>query len=246
MHSPRLNWLLAQLPQPDYDRLAPPLELLGLSHGKQLFYSGQQPTDIYFPTTCSVSAQIELAQGNTTDIYMLGDRGMFGTGTTHRGTYFKAIVRKSGFAYRCPAEVFMREMVRGEGVMMISLLAMRIIMEEMATNISCRTFDTIAQQVARWLINYGQGEQVETIHITHHELANALGVRRERITLALNEAARQGSISLNRGHITIHDYPLLQKMACNCGHEPTLNKAWEEKDLRSIAELPAQLKQRIS
>ena len=244
MHSPRLNWLLAQLPQTDYDRLAPHLELVGLANGKQLFFTGQQVTDIYFPTTCSISAQIELEEGNTTDIYLLGERGLFGTGTSQRGTYFKAIVRKSGLAYRCPAEVYMREMVRGEGVMMISLMAMRIIMEEMAANISCRTFHTIPQQVARWLINYGQGEPVETIHITHNELANALGVRRERVTLALNDGARQGFIQLNRGHITVLNHEQLKKMACNCGSEPTLNQAWREKDLQSIHDLPAQLKRR--
>ena len=94
MHSPQLNWLLAQLPEDDYERLSQHLELVGLDTGKQLFHTGQQHTDIFFPTTCTVSAQIELEQGDTTDIYLLGPHGFFGTGTTHRGTFFKAIVRK--------------------------------------------------------------------------------------------------------------------------------------------------------
>ena len=64
MHSPQLNWLLAQLPEDDYERLSPHLELVGLETGKQLFHTGQQHTDIFFPTTCTVSAQIELETGN--------------------------------------------------------------------------------------------------------------------------------------------------------------------------------------
>lgn len=239
MHSPLLNWLLAKLPDSDYERLAPHLELVGLAAGKELFHTGQQHTDIFFPTTCTVSAQIELEQGQSTDIYLLGDRGLFGTGTTHRGTFFKAIVRKPGFAYRCASEVYMRELMRGEGVMMISLLATRIMMEEMATNISCRTFHSVGQQVARWLITYGQGEAMEIIAITHSELANALGVRREAVTLALNDAERQGCVSLNRGHIKVLDYAALKKLACNCTTEPTLNKDWSEKELEGLGNLPA-------
>ena len=101
-------------------------------------------TQRFFSTTSTVSAQIELEQVNTTDIYLLGARSLFGTGTTHRGTYFKAIVRKPGFAYHCPTEIYMREMTRGAGVMMISLLAMHIMVKEMASNIEadpdqCRT-----------------------------------------------------------------------------------------------------------
>lgn len=243
MHSPQLNWLLAQLPEVDYERLMPHLELVGLDTGKQLFHTGQRHTDFFFPTTCTISAQIELEQGDTADIFLLGSCGLFGTGTIQRGAFFKAIVRKPGFAYRCPAETYMQEMTRGGGVMMMSLMAMRIIMEQMATNISCRTFHSINQQVARWLISYGQGEPVDTINITHGELAIALDVRREAVTLALNEAERRGCVSLNRGHIKVLDYAVLKGLACACQTEPTLNKLWSDKELKGISDVPSVLAQ---
>ena len=242
MHSPRLNFLLASLPSPDFERLAPHLELVGLASGMEIFHSGKKRTEIYFPSTCTVSAQIELEQGGCTDIYLLGNQGLFGTGTPQRGTFFKAIVRKPGFAYRCPTDIYLRELVRGEGVMLMSLMATRMIMEEMAKNISCRTFHSISQQVGRWLIKYGQDDPAETIAITHSELANALGIRRERVTLVLNEIRSQGCISLNRGHIKVTDYPALRVFACNCDSETTLNKVWSEDELASIQALPVKLK----
>lgn len=76
MHSPKLNWLLALLPEADYDKLLPHLELVGLDSGKVLFQTGQKDTPLYFPTTCTISAQIQLDNGNTTDIYMLGKQGV--------------------------------------------------------------------------------------------------------------------------------------------------------------------------
>lgn len=99
MHTPRLNWLLANLPSGDYERPVPHLELVGLATGTQLFPQGATNTNFYFPTTCSISAQIELENGDTTDVYLMGEKGLFGTGTTHRGTYFRAVVRKPVFAH---------------------------------------------------------------------------------------------------------------------------------------------------
>jgi CRP-like cAMP-binding protein len=242
MHSPRLNFLLNTLPDADYERLVPNLELVGLSAGTEIFHTGQQRTGIYFPTTCTVSAQIELQNGACTDIYLLGHHGLFGTGTPQRGTFFKAVVRKPGFAYLCPIDIFMEELMLAEGVMMMSLLATRIMMEEMAKNISCRTFHTVIQQVTRWLINYGQGDPIETITITHSDLADALGVRREAVTLALNQVEQQGCVSLNRGHIKVKDYQLLKNLACDCNSEPTLNKIWGDQELSNIKDLPSKLK----
>src|SRR5574343_472264 len=222
MHSPKLNLLLSKLPQTDYDRLLPHLELVGLASGKVLFQTGQKDTALHFPTTCTISAQIELDNGNTTDIYMLGKQGVFGTGNNHRGSYFKAVVRKPGFAYRCPNHVYMHELMRNEGVVSVTLLASRIMMEEMATGIACRTFHTIGEQVATWLIAYGQDAPPDSIQITHAELANALGARLERVTLALNDAARKGWLTLHRGHITVNDYEALKSSACNCHVGPSL------------------------
>lgn len=235
MHSPRLNWLLAQLPEPDYERLLPHLQLVGLETGKQLFCSDQKETDIFFPTTCTVSAQIEMAHGKSTDIYLLGNRVFFGCSNNQRSCLFKAIVRQAGFAYRCPRSVYMREYVRSEEFMKIALIDMRIKMEAMATNLSCRTFHATDQLVARWLLSYGQGSCISTIHITHAELANALGARRERVTLALNQAARQGCLRLQRGRIIVLDYPLLQKLACNCSTEFTVNNAADQPALPTLS-----------
>lgn len=202
--------------------MLPHLELVGLASGKVLFQTGQKDTALYFPTTCTISAQIELDNGNTTDIYMLAKQGGFGTGNNHRGSYFKAIVRKPSFAYRCPHHVYMHERMRNEGVVSVTLLVTRIMMEEMATGIASRTFHTIGEQVATWLIAYGRDTPPDSIQITHAELANALGARRERVILALNEAARKGWLTLHRGHITVNDYDALKSSACNCHVGPSL------------------------
>lgn len=139
----------------------------------------------------------------------------------------------------------MQELMRSNSVVASTLIASRIMMEEMATGIACRTFHNIGQQVASWLLGYGQDSQPEIIEITHAELASALGTRRERVTLALNETAKKGWLSLHRGHIEIHDYAALRKYACNCYGGPLLNKALRhQNELQNLEWLPSFLRDR--
>jgi CRP-like cAMP-binding protein len=218
--------------------------LVGLSSGTEIFHSGKQNSGLYFPSTCSVSAQVELANGVCTDIYLLGRQGFFGSATPNRGTYYKATVRKPGFAYRCPSHIFTQEMLRAQGVLLLALRAARITMEEMAKNITCRTFHSASQQVARWMMAYMQDDHVDAIDITHNDLADAIGVRRERVTLVLNQIESHGAISLKRGFIKINDCDSLSKFSCDCDKEPTMSKAWSSGDLVSATDLVATLKKR--
>lgn len=239
MHSPQLNRLLALLPPADYDSLLPHLELVGLESGKVLFETGQKDTALYFPTTCTISAQIELANGSTTDLCMLGKQGIFGLGNQHRGSFFRTIVRKPGLAYRCSHSAYMHELPRREGLVSVTLIASRIIMEAMAAGIACRTFHSLSQQVASWLLAYGQDAPENTVEITHAALAGALGARRERVTLVLNEMARKGWLSLQRGHIRLNGDPALQRFACKCYAGPTLQAALRDPYRHEPHDLPA-------
>jgi len=54
-HSPNQNRLLGALPPPDFERLAPHLNLVPLPLGEILYEPGQQLLHAYFPTTAIVS-----------------------------------------------------------------------------------------------------------------------------------------------------------------------------------------------
>jgi hypothetical protein len=51
----RGNDLLAALPEADYERLSPSLELVALPLGRTVYESGERLDHVYFPTDCIVS-----------------------------------------------------------------------------------------------------------------------------------------------------------------------------------------------
>jgi hypothetical protein len=53
--NPKQNHLLAALPEPEWKRWSPQMELIDLELGAVLYESGRTMTHVYFPTTAIVS-----------------------------------------------------------------------------------------------------------------------------------------------------------------------------------------------
>ena len=76
--TPRQNHLLAALPDADYERLLPSLELVPMRLGEVLYTSGSELPYLYFPTTCIVSLVYVMANGASAEIAVTGHEGLLG------------------------------------------------------------------------------------------------------------------------------------------------------------------------
>lgn len=47
--NPRINALLAELPESEYQRMTAHMELVALEKGRNLFAKGQVPSHVYYP-----------------------------------------------------------------------------------------------------------------------------------------------------------------------------------------------------
>jgi hypothetical protein len=54
------------------------------------------------------------------------------------------------------------------------------------------------------------------IEMTHQEIADRLGFRREAITLALGKMMERGFILAQRGHMEVVDREALESRVCDC------------------------------
>jgi Mn-dependent DtxR family transcriptional regulator len=52
--------------------------------------------------------------------------------------------------------------------------------------------------------------------MTQELIANMLGVRREGVTDAAGKLQKIGAIEYRRGHITVLDRKMLEKLSCEC------------------------------
>ncbi|MBS1218199.1 MAG: cAMP-binding protein, partial [Proteobacteria bacterium] len=101
-HDPRQNHLLAALPEDEYARLLPNLELIPMPLGQVLYESGEQMRYVYFPTDSIVSLLYVMEDGASAEIAVVGNEGLVGVSLFMGGetTPSRAIVQSTGHAYR--------------------------------------------------------------------------------------------------------------------------------------------------
>jgi hypothetical protein len=74
--APRLNTLLAALPDLEWQRVRRNLKPASVPLGEVLHEPGVQLDEVYFPTTAIVSLQYELADGTCAEMAVVGSEGI--------------------------------------------------------------------------------------------------------------------------------------------------------------------------
>src|SRR5665647_1022721 len=114
LHDPRQNHLLDALPEAEYDRLFPHLELIDMPLGKVLYESGGLLQYGYFPTTSIASLFYVMEDGASAEIAVVGNEGILGVSLFLGGetTPSRAIVLSAGYGYRLNAQLLKQEFNR--------------------------------------------------------------------------------------------------------------------------------------
>lgn len=214
--SPRHNALLAGLPEPEYERLVACMELVSLSKGQTLFGIGDIPSHLYFPVGAVVSMMVDMADGYSIETHMLGMTCMVGVAAINQPSFYRATVRHSGLAYRMHLNDLNR--LRGQCPQYIhaALLAVRRLLMHLSLGVVCGKKHSVEQQLTRWLLLTLDRTATPTVAITHQELSEILGFRREAITLTFARLAQLGCIKTGRGELEVLDRSRLEAFSCDC------------------------------
>ncbi|MFL6659114.1 MAG: Crp/Fnr family transcriptional regulator [Massilia sp.] len=217
-HDPNQNHLLAAMPEAEYARLAPHLELLPMLLGDVLYESGGKLQYLYFPTTSIVSLHYLLENGGSSEIAGVGNEGVLGVSLFMGGntTPSRAIVQTGGHGYRIPAQLLVDEFDRGGPVMRLLLRYTQALLTQMAQTAVCNRHHTVEQQLCRWLLLTLDRLPDRELTMTQELIANMLGVRREGVTEAAGRLQGYGYISYRRGHISVLNRQGLERDVCEC------------------------------
>jgi len=52
--------------------------------------------------------------------------------------------------------------------------------------------------------------------VTHQEIADSLGIRRESVTLTAGKLSQEGLLEISRGQLRVLNRPELEARACEC------------------------------
>lgn len=214
--SPRLNTLLASLPETEYQALARHLQLISLQKGQVLFRAGEVPSQVYYPIGAIVSGMLDSGDGQPIETFMLGKTCMVGIAALGQPSFYLARVRSSGLAYRMSMEAFLR--VRSECPTYIqgAHAATNRMLMQLSQSIVCSKRHSVEQQLIRWMLITLDRTLDSHIHITHQELSEILGFRREAITMNLGKMTDRGDIHVRRGVVEILSREALEERSCTC------------------------------
>jgi CRP-like cAMP-binding protein len=213
------NLLLAALPQNEYSRILPRLDVIPLKLKEFLHKSGDPVKYVYFPASGFCSELTVLEDGTMVEVATVGREGMVGIAAVMDGgpVPSTAMVQAAGDAcYRMTAEEFRREMERRETfydvVTHFALAMVGFIMQSTA----CNAVHTVEQRLARWLLMAQDRIGHNDFPLTQEFAAMMLGVSRPTVTVVAGTLQKAGLITYRRGHVTVVDRQALEQASCEC------------------------------
>lgn len=217
MPYPKANSILSQLPDEEFDHLAPHMQLVSLNKGDVIFEPGQSIRHYYFPASCVVELVIDLEDGyagtttfiNMNSVYPLH---LIGEAESHN----RATVSCPGLCYRIPANVIHDELQKSRGFLWILLKESIRLFEQTCLESVCMRHHTLEQVTAKLILLSTDNTRSSTVLATHQEMANSLGVRREGVTMALQKLKAEHCITTSRGGVQVLDRAALEGRACGC------------------------------
>jgi CRP-like cAMP-binding protein len=216
-HNPRQNQLLAMLPDEIYNRLEPELDLVDMPAGMTLYGPGDVCAHAYFPTTSIVSILYDTESGKSSQIALTGNDGIVGVviAMGAESNMMHTAVQTTGLGYRVKASIIKKYM-QEDAFQQAVLLYTQLLITQMGLTAVCNRHHSIDQQFCRWLLLSLDRLQHDRLDITHEQISNILGVRREGITQAARKFQAANAIHYSRGHIQILDRSVLEDGVCEC------------------------------
>lgn len=216
--SPKKNHLLTALPDTEYQRIFPHLELVEMSLGKVLYESGEKLLYVYFPMDCIISLLYVMENGASAEIAVVGFEGVVGIALFMGGQTMpnRAVVQSAGYCYRIRQQLFMQEFNRHGALLHKLLNYTQALITQMSQTAVCNRHHSVDQQLCRWLLLSLDRLPSNELAMTQELIANMLGVRREGVTEAAGKLQQADLIQYSRGHIIVLDRKGLEERVCEC------------------------------
>ncbi len=215
---PTDNELLAALPNSEFTKISPTLELIDLEIDEALWEMEEKRKYIYFPTSAMICLLYETEDGVSIEVGMTGSKGMVGIVTVVGDSRMakRAVVQRAGQAYRMKAADVEMYFENSPAFNDICLSYTQTLIAQISQSVICNRLHTLEQQICRYLLVCNDNLDTTVFRLTHAQIASVLGVRRESISLAARHLKNRGIIDYTRGKITIGKMRDLLDASCEC------------------------------
>ncbi|MCP3461851.1 MULTISPECIES: Crp/Fnr family transcriptional regulator [unclassified Bradyrhizobium] len=212
------NQLLRTLDAADFALLEPHLATVELAREMSLGVDGAPPKQVYFPLRGAVSLTVNLAEGQTIEVAMLGRDSVIGSGAALAGwaALADAVVLFSGTAVSLDCTAFRGVADKSPRFRRLMVRHEQALLAHAQQSVLCNTLHPAEARLARWLLRARDLCDSATLPLTQELLAQMIGVRRNAISLVAHSLQRAGIIRYSRGQIEIADPHALEATCCAC------------------------------
>ena len=212
------NQILRALSSKSYQNLLPHLQEVDLSSEQVVHKSQEVIAEIYFPQSAIFSSAVEMRDGSTIEVSLIGSEGIVGLSAIFgdRDTATSSIVQLSGKALKVATGIVRQEFYQAGEFQSIALLYTQAYIAHVSHISACNSLHTVEQRLARFLLLVQDACGKETLPLTQKLISLRLGVRRASITDTAISLQSRKIIQYRRGKITILNRLKLEAIACEC------------------------------
>ena len=212
------NLLLDALSPASRDRILKASRHLQLPVRTGLLEPNEPAQYAYFMTSGIASVVVELEEGGTAEVSLIGREGLVGS-LQLLGPALpvsRCFIQMTGSGYRLPFDEMRKIFLDSEEVRQRVLEMVQQQSFTMSQLVACNQLHESEARLARWLLMVQDRVGEDTLHITQEFLAEMLGTQRTTVVMAAGALQRSGLITYRRGKVTILDRESLEQAACDC------------------------------
>ena len=215
---PIRNYLLAALPDEEYERLLPQLESVPLPFMEILYECGEPIKHVYFPDDGLISLLIVMNDETVREIGVIGNEGMLGIALALgiSTTPTRALIQLPGSAMRMKTDALREELKRDGALPNVLRRYAHSLFTQVAQSAACVSSHALDKRLSRWLVMTHDHAPGDAFEMKHEFLAMMLGVTRSVVTRAAGRLQNEKMIRYTRGQVTVLDRSRLEATACEC------------------------------
>jgi len=221
------NLFLDHLAEGAKNALKPPFVSVPLKQSEVIDDDETVPGRILFPVNSIISIVLDMANGDTAEVGIIGREGMTGLAIVlgQPSVNRRRIVQIPGSAISIPTRDFRAAIDREPALRSYALRYAQATLVASGRLSACNVLHAATERCARWLLMAQDRVGDNLLLLTQEVLGQMLGVRRESVALAASELRAAGYISYSRGHIRIHNRTGLESASCEC--YDAMNYEWK-------------------
>lgn len=212
------NRLLDGLPAHDYRLISEYLSGISYKRGSSLYESGDDVSQVFFPTEGVVSILTVMSGGATVETAAIGREGLVGVtcGPMNGRAVSRAVAQTDGTAACLDIARFHAALAESAEIRRALSYYTESLFVQVQQTAACNALHNLEARLARWLLTFADRGGGGRLNMTQEDLAEILGVRRATISEVSAGLEKPGLIRRGRGSIEIVDRRRLEVKACEC------------------------------